>query len=179
MSAFVTQIEIIRGETKSIVEKLVASFVVGKCVKRVQYVFHRSEQLSRAACEAYVYYTTPEAPLITINGVATSLSTVRIYGNILNDLSLNLSQQGVVFNLTGNPTIEDTVRYITPPMYGNYTKDIVNLRVGITYYFRVYTLTCLGYTYSEQIAVMTKEPILDTYLIPILDTNNEYIFDTY
>lgn len=175
MSDFTTKIEILRGETKQIVQAMVDSFISGKYVKKVQYFYHRSQQFSRAACEAYVYYTTYAGPISTITNIDFLTST--IYGKVESELYIPLRQVGVCYNTSGNPTVDD-VKLLTNNVYGNYTIQEIHYiqdtssepvldsygnyifdtykfgkQNNVNYYFRPYTISSMGVIYGEQYVV--------------------------
>ena len=109
------------------------------------------------------FTTSPIAPTITTNSVATITRTTAISGgNISSDGGSAITSRGIVWNKTGNPIVgTDSIRIDASITTGSYTLNLGNLNSGITYYVRAYATNAMGTSYGNQLSLTTL-PVLDT-----------------
>lgn len=177
MSSYVTQIEIIRGESYEIRESQVEDFIIDKCVKRIERFHHVTGLESHPKYEAYIYYTLPAPPTITStyeivsNGISFTVTTS-------SPIYLEILEIGIYYNQTGIFTDADSSLLFSLE-YGTNTELLSELLFSPNklYYFQPYIKTCIGTTYATSYSAIYESYLMDTYLEPILDTNSEFIFD--
>jgi len=111
------------------------------------------------------FTTSPIAPTITTNSVATITRTTAISGgNISSDGGSAITGRGIVWNKTGSPSPlvgTDSIRTDASNTTGSYTLNLGNLNSGITYYVRAYATNAMGTSYGNQLSFTTL-PVLDT-----------------
>ena len=111
------------------------------------------------------FTTSPIAPTITTNSVATITRTTAISGgNISSDGGSAITSRGIVWNKTGSPSPlvgTDSIRTDASNTTGSYTLNLGNLNSGITYYVRAYATNAMGTSYGNQLSFTTL-PVLDT-----------------
>ena len=112
-----------------------------------------------AGCEknddlvAIVSFETIE-PVITITGIETG-------GNIRANRNIEITEYGVVFNTTGNPTIEAgtispgsdiSVTEVGSRYLIEFNSRVTVLSSGATYYIKAYITTRTGTAYGNQVS---------------------------
>lgn len=187
MVSYTTQIEIIRGESYEIREAQVEEFIVNKCIKKIDRFHHVTGIESHPKYEAYIYYTLPEHPTLTVsyeqlsNGVFLSPSNgLNFTFTVVSPIYLELLEVSIRYNKTGNFSETDPI-VTFPLVYG--TNSVLlhesMLDHNTMYYFQPYIKSCIGTTYSDTLAIEYLSYLQDTDLEPIFDTDSNYIFDIY
>lgn len=177
MYSYVEKLEIIRHSNREKLQELVNDFSTGKCIKRVTYYINYSNSYITEKHQAYVYYTLPKEPTITITGTLID-GTATLQLTISSDLNIQLTELGVYYNTTGLFS-NRTPKVIVNPVYGTQTIVISDLSTEATYFFKPYFKCCLGKLYGEVLVIGELLFILDTYDEGLLDTYGEVILDTY
>jgi len=95
-------------------------------------------------------------------GIITE-ATANCTSMITSDGGYNITERGVCWSTTQNPTIEDNK---TSDAYGTgeYTSTITNLSPSTTYYVRAYATNKVGTAYGIQATFTTNSCILTTYV---------------
>jgi len=174
MISYITQLQTIRADNKILLNQLVDTFSINKCIKEVVYYNVDSKVDSIAKHMAYVYFTTPPPPIHSIISV-TNVSVIQ--GNIDSAVFLTIKEAGILFSgdsvfTTFSPKI------LVPYNYGNYLITSSSLIGFPIIYLKPYITTCLGITYGEIIVVMnTPSAITDSYGIGIMDSYGEFILE--
>lgn len=90
-------------------------------------------------------------PTVTTSGIHdASFSTAVGGGNVTSDGGVNLSERGVCWSTTANPTIYDS-RSSDGISTGPFTSTLTGLTIGITYHIRAYATNCAGTGYGSDI----------------------------
>lgn len=108
-----------------------------------------------------VSFTTPpsSAPILTTADV-TSLTSTRAVtgGNITSDGGFAVTQRGVVWGTSPNPTTSGS-RTTNGDGTGTFTSNLTGLTNGTTYYVRAYATNSKGTSYGNEITFIT--PVTD------------------
>ncbi|MFY7733665.1 MAG: hypothetical protein ACOVSR_09300, partial [Bacteroidia bacterium] len=96
-------------------------------------------------------FTTPSGislPIVS-TGTATAISntSATLGGNVLTDGGTSLTERGVVFATTVNPTTANTKATIGSGL-GNFSQNITALTPNTTYYYRAYAINSVGTSYG-------------------------------
>jgi len=97
--------------------------------------------------------TTAEVSGITINSAISG-------GEVTDDGGCDITEKGVCWNFTGNPTITDP-RSRDGEGSGAFTSNLTGLEQGKTYYARAYATNGPGTSYGEEITFTTKVADVD------------------
>lgn len=100
-------------------------------------------------------------PAVDIPTVVTSAANVItgnsaiVGGNVLSDGGLEVTERGVVYSTSQNPTIEDS-KVSSGSGLGKFTCNLINLQTGATYYVRAYAKNKFGVAYGEEISFVCE-----------------------
>ncbi|MBQ2438503.1 MAG: hypothetical protein II267_01280 [Paludibacteraceae bacterium] len=118
------------------------------------------------------YFTTKEItlPLVyTSNITDISYTSASISGGVTNDGNAEVTERGIVYSKTQNPTtLDDKMRKGSGT--GSFTCNLIDLEDGVTYYVRAYATNLKGTAYSEEKLFTTKTINLPT--VSTLNTSN-------
>jgi len=90
-------------------------------------------------------------PIVTTNEVANILTNSAICGGTNDDGGLTISQRGVCWNTTSNPTLENNIGLTSDgTSTESFASEITNLIDGTTYYVAAYATNVKGTGYGEQ-----------------------------
>ena len=112
-------------------------------------------------------FTTQSAVIPTIiTSKATNISytTATVGGTITSDGGADITERGVCYSSTVNPTIENT-KITSGTGTGTYTINLTELTDSTTYYVRAYAMNKKGVNYGEEIIFMTEG-----YTLPEIST---------
>jgi hypothetical protein len=97
-------------------------------------------------------FGTPIVVTTPINGITiTSASTG---GNVTSQGNAPVTQRGICYSTTPNPTIENSV-VLSGIGVGSYTSNILGLIASTTYYVRAFATNSLGTSYGSQLTFTT------------------------
>ncbi len=96
--------------------------------------------------------TAPELTTADVTDVA--LTTAVSGGTIITDGGEEITEKGVCWSTTSNPTIADT-RTKDGKGSANFTSNIVGLDEGTTYYVRAYATNSVGTAYGNEVSFTT------------------------
>ena len=101
-----------------------------------------------------------------------SYASVTVGGEVIDDGGLEISEHGVCYSLTLNPTVED-MKVISDEELGAFSIDLTGLSDSATYYVRAYAINDKGIGYGENVSFTTKKYNLPTVTTTI-PTNISY-----
>ena len=106
-------------------------------------------------------FTTKDYNLPTITtSFATSITYISasVGGTVISDGDTSLTEWGVVYSRTQNPTFANMkVTCGTDMGIGSFVCNITNLEENTTYYVRAYAINCKGTAYGTQVSFTTNE----------------------
>lgn len=113
-------------------------------------------------------FTTFAKPIITTKDISEITTTSALNGgNILSDFGSPVSERGMCWSNSNNPTTSDN-KVLSSLEGTNFTTTITNLIPNSTYYLRAYAINSVGIGYGNEI-------ILKTYTSTISDIDgNQY-----
>jgi hypothetical protein len=128
--------------------------------------------------------TTPTLTTTPITNTTTSTAVAG--GNVTDDGGANITERGVVYGLSTNPTIgTDTVKVSDTTGTGSYTVNLTNLTPGTTYHIRAYATNSQGTSYGEDVAFATAAPdvpvasvVLNKHTVEISSGSSEQLAAT-
>jgi len=111
-------------------------------------------------------FTTLELSEPTVSTIAIDNITVNSAqsgGNVTDDGGLTVTTCGVVWNATGNPTLEDNEGKTSDGSgTGNFTSELTGLQDGTTYYVRAWATNEHGTRYGDEVEFTTLEITIPT-----------------
>lgn len=112
--------------------------------------------------------TVTTSPITNIiNTTATSGGNVTFWGGS------TVTQRGVCWNTTGNPTIENDFT-INGSGTGTFTSQLGGLALGTTYYVRAYATNSTGTGYGNEVIFNTPTPQPDVLKVVAQDGSGDY-----
>ena len=103
--------------------------------------------------------STSSAVLPTITtGEATevAMSSATINGNVTSDGGASVTERGICWATTENPTISDNKNFSSSNGTGEFTILLTNLSAGTTYYARAYAINTAGIAYGNEVTFTTE-----------------------
>lgn len=111
---------------------------------------------------------TVDPPIVTTAGLSyLSTTFVTCGGNIANDGGSKVTERGVVWNTSGNATIEDN-KTIDGEASGSFESEVTGLTANTKYYIRAYATNKAGTSYGEEKTFTT----LANVVVPVLSTTS-------
>ncbi len=108
---------------------------------------------------------TPVIPTLAGTTAATSItgSSASSGGNVTNNGGAPITERGVVYSISSNPTILTGTKIIDgAPGAGIYTSIITGLNSGVLYYVKAYATNSAGTGYGTQISFTTRPTVSAT-----------------
>ena len=102
--------------------------------------------------------TTTSVTQVTTNSAVTG-------GNVTDDGGLSVTERGVVYGTSPNPTTSDN-KITNGTGKGSYTCNLTDLQEGTTYYVRAYAVNEKGTAYGEEVSFITNK----TVVVPTVTT---------
>ncbi len=130
-----------------------------------------------------VFTTLPLAPTMAATTPATSITSISAMsgGNVTNDGGATVTERGICYGTTSNPTTAG-LKVIDPaPGVGSYVSSITGLTPNTLYYVRSYAINSVGTTYGTQIsfyALPTVTTAAITNLTPTTATGGGTVTST-
>ncbi len=118
------------------------------------------------------YFTTKEITLPSIytsNVTDISYTSASISGNVTDDGNAEVTERGIVYSKTQNPTTSNTKKR-NGSGTGSFTCNLTDLQDGVTYYVRAYATNLKGTAYGEELSFTTLVITLPT-VSTIIATN--------
>ncbi len=120
-------------------------------------------------------------PLVTTNSSATSVTatSVKVSGNVTSDGNAPITERGIVYSTTANPTINSN-KVTAPGTTGTFTVDLTSLDQKIKYFYRAFATNSVGTSYGEERVFTTKSNIaaLINLSIAPFSLNKQFDSDT-
>ena len=110
------------------------------------------------------YFTTKEITLpsvYTSNVTDIAYTSASIRGNVTNDGNAEVTERGIVYSTTQNPTTSNTKKR-NGSGTGSFTCNLTDLQDGVSYYVRAYATNLKGTAYGEEKSFTTKTINLPT-----------------
>lgn len=108
---------------------------------------------------------TTLSPSVTTSAVTNiTYNSAEVGGNVSFDGGSEVTERGVCYSTSPNPTISDT-KVIAGAGTGAFTAELTGLSIETTYYVRAYAINSKGLSYGEQVSFQTKNrslPIVAT-----------------
>ena len=91
-------------------------------------------------------------PSITTSSSVSNISytSATVGGNVTSDGGATVTERGVVYSTTPNPTTSSSTKVASGTGTGSFTCSLENLQAGTTYYVRAYAINKKGTSYGEQ-----------------------------
>lgn len=102
-------------------------------------------------------YTPPPPPAVlgTLAVTNVSATTAETGGNITSDGGTAITERGIVYNTSGNPTTGNTKVVASTAGSGSYNVTIPNLNPATLYYIRAYAINSAGTSYGDNVRLNT------------------------
>ena len=111
--------------------------------------------------------TTARIPTIsTIQGTEITSISAKSGGNITSDGGASITNRGVVWSTSTNPTISLTTKTSDGTGTGTFLSSLTSLSPNTTYYVRAYATNSDGTGYGNEITFKTSTPVV----LPIVNT---------
>ncbi len=118
-----------------------------------------------------VSFTTLSLPVLTTNNPTNVTSnTVTLGGNISNQGADSVTEKGVCYGLTANPTIAGNHKIVGSGI-GSFSCNLTGLNAGTTYYVRAYATNGRGTAYGAQKTFTTASFTCGTSTMMDIDSN--------
>ena len=107
------------------------------------------------------FLTSPVIPsLSTFSLVSYTTSSCVVSGSVTNDGGSQVTERGVCFSTSQNPTIDDN-KISNGADTGAFLGDVEGLSTNITYYIKAFATNSEGTQYGDEIMFTTLNPITD------------------
>lgn len=109
---------------------------------------------------------TLTAPVVTTNAVTNVVNTTATgNGNITDWGGSQITDRGICWSLSNNPTIADDYNSAGAGGPGIFSVPIGGLSLGQTYYVRAYAINSTGTAYGDEVTLNTPAPMADVYKV--------------
>ena len=105
--------------------------------------------------------------VITATVTQITGTTALVGGNVTSDGGASVTERGVVYATTQNPTTNNT-KVMSGTGTGSFTCNLTGLQQNTTYYVRAYAMNSKGTAYGEEVTFTTLVPIV----LPTLTTSS-------
>ena len=97
------------------------------------------------------FYFNATAPTVTTNNVTNiNQTTATSGGNVTNSGGVTVTERGICWSMSHDPTISDSHAQATQAGTGSFTVNMTGLTGGTTYYVRAYAMNSVGISYGEE-----------------------------
>ncbi len=105
------------------------------------------------------FETKDGIPVITTTAI-TNITAISAQsgGSISDDGGLPVLARGLCWNITGNPTLNDSIT-VNASGSGSFASNMENLIIDTTYYVKAYAINDLDTTYGNELSFTTKDGI--------------------
>ena len=113
---------------------------------------------------SFTTLSTPPMSLVTNSATNISNNSAELGGNVTSDASDPITERGVVYASTQNPTTSD-IKAVIGSGTGSFSITVGNLAANTTYYVRSYAINSKGTTYGNEISFSTGQvvPAINIY----------------
>ena len=108
------------------------------------------------------------ANVSTTYATCNDYTTANVSGRVLSDGNQEVTERGVCYSTSYNPTIEDNI-VISGSGVGSFACSLSNLQAGTIYYVRAYAINSMGVAYGEEMSFTTI-----AYSLPTLSTSSSW-----
>ena len=124
--------------------------------------------------EEVSFTTIEKLPPTVSTAVASNVTytSATIGGNVTKDGGAAVTERGVVYATTQEPTTSST-KVVAGSGIGSFTCDLTDLQDGTTYYVRAYAINEKGTAYGKEVSFTTKTKTIAT-IVTTLATNVSY-----
>ena len=116
------------------------------------------------------------AELTTAAATAITRTTATSGGNITNDGGAAITERGIVWSTTANPTVSLTTKTASGTGTGTFSSNLTGLTANTTYYVRAYATNSRGTFYGNEITFRTTA---DSITQSVSDWNRNNILNIY
>lgn len=107
-----------------------------------------------------VVFTTAGLATITTNPASSITPTTAVVGgNVTNSGGLTVTQRGICYSTTSNPTTSNN-KVLSGSGTGAYSVTLTGLSSNTTFYARAYAINSIGTAYANEINFKTSSPLL-------------------
>ncbi len=99
--------------------------------------------------------------IVTTQPTNVAYNSATVGGNVTNDGGAEVTERGMVYGTSQNPTTEDG-KVASGSGLGEFTCDLTALQDGVTYYARAYAINAKGMVYGEEVSFTTKQQFSPT-----------------
>ena len=115
----------------------------------------------------YAIWETP--PTVSSSKVGTiTHSSATVYGNVVSDGGAEITERGVVYSTSPNPTTADR-KVQCDSGVGSFECTLTSLSPGTTYYVRSYAVNKIGVAYGEEVQFVTPAIIPSLTICTVSD----------
>lgn len=93
--------------------------------------------------------------IVTTQPTNVAYNSATVGGNVTNDGGAEVTERGIVYATTQNPTTADS-KVSNGSGLGEFTYNLTDLQDGTTYYIRAYAINEKGTAYGEEVSFTTK-----------------------
>lgn len=95
------------------------------------------------------------ATITTANASVITLTTATSGGNVTSDGGAKITERGVCYNTTANPTTGNS-KVVSGNGTGSFTANMTGLTAGTIYYLRAYAINSVGIAYGNEVSFKTQ-----------------------
>lgn len=112
-------------------------------------------------------------PTVTTSSITNiTQTTATVGGNVTSDGGATVTERGVCYSTTQNPTVDNSKVQIGSGT-GTFTSNITGLTANTTYYVRAYATNSAGTSYGEQVLFTTLNYVAPSVSDVTANTNNK------
>ena len=103
--------------------------------------------------------TAPSIPTVTTGSISLiTTSSANLGGNVSNDGGSSVTERGIVFATTANPTTSNA-KVVIGAGLGSFSQNVTGLTASTTYHFRAYAINSVGTSYGADSSFTTLTEI--------------------
>ncbi len=99
--------------------------------------------------------------IVTTQPTNIAYNSATVGGNVTNDGGAEVTERGIVYATTQNPTTADS-KVSNGSGLGEFTYNLTDLQDGTSYYVRAYAINAKGTSYGEEVSFTTKTKTIAT-----------------
>lgn len=148
------------SDTKIMVGSGVGMFIANLTDLSVETTYYVRAYATNAKGTSYgdeITFQTNAYSLPTVNTLEPSYitnSSANVGGNVISDGGTEVTERGICYSLSTNPTISDS-KLVAGKGEGFFNVELNNLEMATTYYVRAYAVNSKGVNYGEQVSFQT------------------------
>lgn len=148
------------SDTKIMVGSGVGMFIANLTDLSVETTYYVRAYATNAKGTSYgdeITFQTNAYSLPTVNTLEPSYitnSSATVGGNVISDGGTEVTERGICYSLSTNPTISDS-KLVAGKGEGFFNVELTNLEMATTYYVRAYAVNSKGVNYGEQVSFQT------------------------